>query len=203
MKARIGLTGGIGSGKSEAARIFSARGALVIDADALARDALADGSEGLREVALRFPQAVREGRLDRAAVAAIVFNDEAARGALNAIVHPIVRRLAEAREAQAAPGLLVVHDVPLLFEHGFWRECDANVLVVAPRELRIARAMARSGLAREDVERRIAAQIAPERAREMADFTLENDGTLEQLRANASALYDRLLGISPRSHPAA
>ncbi len=197
MKARIGLTGGIGSGKSEAAKVFAARGALVIDADALAREALAEGSPGLDAVARRWPQAVPDGRLDRAALARIVFHDPSARAELNALVHPIVRRLGEAREALAGPGQFVVHDVPLLFEGGFYRRCDANVLVTAPLELRIARAMERSGLSRAEVERRIAAQIAPERARELADFTIDNDGTLEQLQLRTNAVYEQLLARAP------
>ncbi len=198
MRARIGLTGGIGSGKSEAARVFSERGALVIDADALAREALAEGGDGLREVARRWPQAVPGGRLDRGALAAIVFEDAGARAELDAIVHPLVRRLGAERERAAAPGQLVVHDVPLLFEKDFYRRCDANVLVVAPTGARIARVEARSGLERAEVERRMAAQIAPERARELADFVLENDGTLAELRARANALYPLLLEVPAR-----
>jgi dephospho-CoA kinase len=190
--ARVGLTGGIGSGKSEVAKVFAELGALVIDSDALAREAVAAGSEGLRAIAARWPESVAGGTLDRAALARIVFDDAAARAELNAIVHPLVRRLALEREARAAAGQLVIREAPLLFEGDFYKSCDANVLVVAPPEVRIARAMARSGLSRADVERRIAAQIAPERARELADYTLENDGTLEELRAKATELYHKL-----------
>jgi dephospho-CoA kinase len=199
VKARIGLTGGIGSGKSEVAKIFAARGALVIDADELAREAVAEGSEALRAIAARWPQAVKGGRLDRSALGRIVFNDAQARAELNAIVHPVVRRLGAEREAQAAPGQLVVHDVPLLFEGDFYRRCDANVLVVAPLLLRIARTMDRSGLSRHEVERRIAAQISPGRARALTDFTIENDGTLEELRRRAGDVYERLLALEPRA----
>lgn len=199
MKARIGLTGGIGSGKSETAKVFAARGALVIDADELAREALAEGSEGLRAVARRWPETVAGASLDRAALAHIVFGDPAARVELNAIVHPIVRRLAAERERQAAPGQLVVHDVPLLFEGDFYKSCDANVLVVAPLEVRIERAAARGRLSREEVARRIGAQIDPAYARELADFTIENDGSLAELEAKAGAVYDQLLELeSPR-----
>jgi dephospho-CoA kinase len=191
--ARVGLTGGIGSGKSEVAKVFAELGALVIDSDALAREAVAPGSEGLRATAARWPETVAGGVLDRAALARIVFDDPLARAELNAIVHPLVRRMALEREAQAAPGQLVIREAPLLFEGDFYKSCDANVLVVAPLELRIARAMARSGLSRGEVERRIAAQIAPDRARQLADYTLENAGTLEELRAKATELYQKLL----------
>ena len=191
-RARVGLTGGIGSGKSEVAKVFAELGALVIDSDALAREAVAAGSEGLRAIAARWPATVAGGALDRGALARIVFDDASARAELNAIVHPLVRRLALEREARAAAGQLVIREAPLLFEGDFYKSCDANVLVIAPPELRITRAMARSGLSRDDVERRIAAQIAPERARELADYTLENDGTLEELRAKATQLYSIL-----------
>jgi dephospho-CoA kinase len=191
--ARVGLTGGIGSGKSEVAKVFAELGALVIDADALAREAVAPGSEGLRSIAARWPETVAGGVLDRAALARIVFDDAAARAELNAIVHPLVRRLALEREARAAGGQLVIREAPLLFEGDFYKSCDANVLVVAPLELRIARAMARSCLSRDEVERRIAAQITPERARELADYTLENAGTLGELRTKATELFPKLL----------
>ena len=89
----------------------------------------------------------------------------------------------------------MIREAPLLFEGDFYKSCDANVLVIAPPELRIARAMARSGLSRAEVERRIAAQIAPERARELADYTLENDGSLEELRAKATELFHKLKDV--------
>jgi dephospho-CoA kinase len=194
-RARVGLTGGIGSGKSEVAKVFAELGAYVIDSDALAREAVAADSEGLRAIAARWPATVAGGALDRAALARIVFGDAGARAELNATVHPLVRRLALEREGQAAPGQLVIREAPLLFEGDFYKSCSANVLVVAPLEVRIARAMTRSGLSRDEVERRIAAQIAPERARDIADYTLENDGTLEELRAKATELYHKLKDV--------
>jgi dephospho-CoA kinase len=187
VRLRVGLTGGIGSGKSEVAKIFATLGAFVIDADALAREAVAPGSPGLERIALRFPEAIApDGTLDRAALAGIVFHDSGARDELNAIVHPEVRRLSAERESRAAADQIVVHDVPLLFESGFYRSCDANVVVVAEKETRIGRIVARSGFEPEDVERRMSAQIDPDRARELADYTLENDGTIAAL-ADATA----------------
>jgi dephospho-CoA kinase len=201
MKLRVGLTGGIGSGKSEVAREFAALGALVIDADELARLAVAPGSDGLAQIRARWPQAVgADDTLDRAALAALVFADATEREHLNAVTHPIVRRLAAEREATAGAGQIVVHEIPLLFETGFAERCDATVVVVAPRELRIARTQARSGLAREEIERRMAAQIDPAEARKRADFTIENDGTLEDLRERSERIYGEL-GKRSRTKP--
>jgi dephospho-CoA kinase len=194
MKLRAGLTGGIGAGKSEVARIFGELGAFVIDADEMARLAVAPGSEGLAQIRERWPHVVSDdGTLDRAALAALSFNDEATREALNAIVHPIVRKLAAEREAKGKPNQIVVHDVPLLFESGFSKECDANVVVVAPLEVRIERVQARSNLSRDKIERRIAAQMDPAEARKLADYVIENDGSLEQLRERTNEVYRALL----------
>ena len=197
MRLRVGLTGGIGSGKSEVAKAFAEFGALVVDADALAREAVAPGSPGLARIAARWPEVIAEGSLDRVAMAAIVFRDSGARDELNAIVHPEVRRLGAELEATAAPDQIVVHDVPLLFEGGFYRQCDANVVVVADKETRIGRTVARSGLAPDEVERRMKAQIDPDRARELADYVIPNDGTIAALHAAAREVYDELLTRLP------
>jgi len=193
MRLRVGLTGGIGSGKSEVARLFAGFGALVIDADALARAALAPGSPGLARVAVRWPMALdSSGQLDRAALASIVFRDGGARDELNAIVHPEVRRLGAELEATAGADQIVVHDVPLLFEAGFYRLCDATVVVVAEKATRVGRVVARNGLSPEEVERRMSAQIDPERARELADYTIDNDGTIAALAESAAGVFDDL-----------
>ena len=198
MRLRVGLTGGIGSGKSEVARVFADLGALIVDADALARDAVAPGSAGLARIAERWPAAIAaDGSLDRAALAAIVFADGSARDDLNGIVHPEVRRLGALAEAAAAPDRIVVHDVPLLFEGPFYRQCDANVLVVADEETRMARIVARSGFSPEDVKRRMAAQIDPDRARELADYTIENEGTIDALGVAVREVYDDLCSRLP------
>jgi dephospho-CoA kinase len=201
MRLRVGLTGGIGSGKSEVAKIFERHGALVIDADALARAAVAPGSPGLARIAARWPETIGpDGALDRERMAQVVFRDSGARDELNAIVHPEVRRLGAEMEAAAGTGQMVVHDVPLLFEAGFYRMCDANVLVVAEKETRIARIVARSGLSPGDIERRMAAQIDPDRARELADYVIENDGTIGALEAAVrdviSELEERIPAVS-------
>jgi len=190
---RVGLTGGIGAGKSAVARFFSDWGALVIDADVLARDALAPGSVGFAEVTQLWPQAISpKGSLDRAALSHIVFADAAARARLMAIVHPRVRAAAAAREAAAAPGSIVVHVVPLLFEGDYWKTCDATVLVVAPPAARIARVVARDGFTADDVLARMAAQIDPEHAAAMANFVIDNDGDVATLERRARSVYDAL-----------
>src|SRR5271155_1041075 len=198
MRLRVGLTGGIGSGKSEVAKIFESFGALVIDADVLARDAVAPGSPGLARIAARWPAAIAaDGVLEREALAAIVFRDGAARDELNTIVHPEVRRLGAEREARAGAEQIVVHDVPLLFESGFYRFCDANVLVAADPATRVGRIVARSGLAPADVQRRMAVQIDPQRARKLADYVIDNDGTIAALGDAVREVYDDLLERSP------
>ncbi len=192
-KLRVGLTGGIGSGKSGVAAVFGERGATVIDADALAREVVAPGSDGLREIAARWPAVIaHDGVLDRAALAQVVFADERARAELNAITHPRVRARAAEIEREAPAGV-VVHVIPLLFEGDYWRQCEKTVVVIAPAEVRIARVVARDATEREAVERRMAAQIAPELARTRADYVIENDGDLSELRERAGRVYDALL----------
>ena len=195
----MGLTGGIGAGKSEAAKAFAGFGALVIDADALAREAVAPQSPGLERVAALWPGVIdRDGALDRAALASVVFASPRALEELNAIVHPFVRARGLELESSADSDRIVIHDVPLLFEAGFYLACDANVVVVASRERRVARLISRSGLGPPEIERRMRAQIDPERARELADYTLANDGTLDELRLAAREIYDDLRERRPR-----
>jgi dephospho-CoA kinase len=192
-RLRVGLTGGIGSGKSAVASMFAERGATLIDADVLAREVVAPGSEGLREIGALWPAAIgADGALDRPALAGIVFADEAARGLLNAITHPRVRARAAELERDA-PGGLVVHVIPLLFEGDYWRSCEKTVVVIAPAETRIARVVARDAAERAAVERRMAAQIDPELARTRADYVIENDGDLDSLREGSMRVYDALL----------
>jgi dephospho-CoA kinase len=195
---RVGLTGGIGVGKSAVATIFASLGAYVVDTDAIAREVVAPNSDGLREIARVWPQAVRGGALDRAALADIVFSDPSARERLNALLHPHIRRVAMERDSRARPGQLVVHVVPLLFETGYDRLVDKSVLVVAPLEQRITRVVERDKLDETRVRARIAAQIEPEQARGSADFVIENDGNLEHLRDRATAVYEALTATPTR-----
>jgi dephospho-CoA kinase len=190
---RVGLTGGIGSGKSAVARFFSDWGAVVIDADLLAREVVAPGTSGFAEVAERWPNVVNaDGVLDRAALARIVFADAAERDRLTAIIHPRVRGAAAECEAAAPAGSIVVHVVPLLFEGDYWQACAANVLVVAPLQTRVARVVARDGVTPHDVSARMAAQIDPERAAAMANFVIANDGDLPTLERRSRRVFEAL-----------
>jgi dephospho-CoA kinase len=194
---RVGLTGGIGSGKSEVAKIFARLGAFVIDTDELAREAVAPNSDGLRQIARIWPQVVRDGALDRAALAEIVFGDPSQRDRLNAIVHPHVRRLAAEREKRAARGQLIVQVVPLLFETGLSETMDKNVVVISPDDQRIARVRERDGSSEARVRARMAAQIEPNEALSRADHVIENDGELDHLRERAETVYAALASARP------
>ncbi len=189
---RVGLTGGIGAGKSAVAGIFASLGAFIVDTDAIAREVVAPNSDGLMEIARVWPQAVRDSALDRVRLAEIVFGDPSARERLNALLHPHIRRIALEREAYAKPGQVIVHVVPLLFETGYDRLVDKSVLVVAPLEQRIARVVERDKLDERRIRARIAAQIEPERARGVADFIIENDGDLEHLQDRTRTVYEAL-----------
>ena len=181
----IGLTGGIASGKSAVARLLAAAGVPVVDADLLAREAVAPGTEGLRGVVARFGGSVLapDGSLDRKALAAVVFADATARHDLNAIVHPAVAALAVERlEALRARGAnIAVYEVPLLFESNLEGMMDATLLVAAPERLQLARLMARDGIDEPAARARMAAQLPLDDKRRRATAVVENDGTLEDL----------------------
>jgi|HubBroStandDraft_5_1064220.scaffolds.fasta_scaffold365131_2 dephospho-CoA kinase len=192
---RVGLTGGIGSGKSTVAEIFADLGAYIVDTDVLAREVVAPQSDGLLEVARLWPSVVHNGVLDRAALADIVFTDAQARAKLNAALHPHIRRLALERESHALPGQIIVHVVPLLYETGYDALVDRSVLVVAPLEGRVARIVERDHTDEARVRARVAAQMDPDFARERADFVIENDDNLEHLRGRTSEIYRALGGV--------
>ncbi|MGY1847076.1 MULTISPECIES: dephospho-CoA kinase [unclassified Blastococcus] len=179
---RIGLTGGIGSGKSTVARLLAERGAVVVDADRIAREVLEPGTPGLAAVAAAFGDGVlaADGSLDRAALAAIVFSDEEARRRLDALVHPMVRQRSAELVATAPDDAVVVNDVPLLVETGQAGTYDLVVVVEADLSTRLARLVGR-GLAEADARARIATQASDEQRRAVADVVLDNSGSLEQL----------------------
>jgi dephospho-CoA kinase len=191
MRLLVGLTGGIGSGKSEVGKIFADLGAFLIDADVLAREVTEPQSEGFRRIAERWPRVVAPSgdALDRRALADIVFSDSHERSALNEIVHPLVRALMRVRCKQAPAGRIIIYEAPLLFEAGVYRETDVNVLVIAPPEQRIARLVKRNGWYPEHIVRRIAAQINPEDAKKLATYTILNDGSIADLRVKVERLY--------------
>ncbi|MGH3372277.1 MAG: dephospho-CoA kinase [Nocardioidaceae bacterium] len=185
----VGLTGGIGSGKSSVARALAARGAGVIDADALAREVVEPGTSGFDAVVARFGAGVvaADGRLDRQALARLVFDDAAARADLNGIVHPLVALETQRRVAASPPGSVVVMDVPLLVEaaRGGY---DLVVVVEAPVEVREERLVAR-GMDREDARRRMAAQASDAERRAVADAVLDNSGSEADLLRQVEDLW--------------
>ncbi|MEU4643222.1 dephospho-CoA kinase [Micromonospora sp. NPDC023814] len=191
----VGLTGGIGSGKSAVASRLAERGAVVIDADQVAREVVAPGTEGLAEIVAAFSDRVLDagGALDRAALGAVVFADEAARRRLEAIIHPRVRARTAELAAAAAPDAIVVNDVPLLVEVGLAPTYHLVVVVQTAVATRLARLARDRGMDRAEAERRIAAQADDARRRAAADVVLTNDGSLVDLHAAVDALWDERL----------
>lgn len=192
---RVGLTGGIGAGKSTAARRLAERGAVLVDADLLARDVLAPGSEGLAEVAAAFGSGVlrADGTLDRQVLAEVVFTDEAARARLNAIVHPRVGARTAELVAAAPPDAVVVQDVPLLVENGLGAGFPLVVVVHAPLDVRIRRLRADRGMSEAEARVRIAAQADDGARRAAADVWLDNSGDVAGLHAVVDALWAQRL----------
>ncbi|MCK9924747.1 dephospho-CoA kinase [Frankia sp. AgPm24] len=190
----MGLTGGIGSGKSAVSARLVARGAVLIDADQIARDVVAPGTAGLAAVLAAFgPEvAAADGSLDRPALGRIVFADETARRRLEAIVHPLIQAETARRIAGATAGDIVVHDIPLLVEVGAAGAYDLVVVVEAPAALRLARLEAR-GLPREQAQARMAAQADDARRRAVADLIVDNGGTLADLDAQVHEVWQALL----------
>lgn len=194
---QIGLTGNIGSGKSTVAQLLQARGAALIDADALARGASRDPAVLARVAAELSDDLVVAGELDRTAVAARVFGDPAARAVLNGIIHPWVQqeraRQVAALLVQTPPPSVIVHDIPLLFEVGLEGTFDMVVVVDAPLETRIARVAARSGLNEDEVRARDAAQLPLGEKVRRADVVLENRGDPDALEAQVDAMWRKLV----------
>ncbi|WP_413216946.1 dephospho-CoA kinase [Thermus oshimai] len=181
----IGLTGNIGSGKSTVARLLRAWGYKVVDADELARRARENKKEELKRL---FPEAFRGEELDTRALGRLVFSDPECLKALEALLHPEIRRLLE-EELKGLEGERVVFlEIPLLFEKGWEGRLDGVLLVKAPLELRLERVMARSGLSREEVLARERAQMPEEEKAGRADWVLENRGSLEELEENLRAI---------------
>jgi dephospho-CoA kinase len=179
---RIGLTGGIGSGKSTVSRLLGEHGAVVVDADVIAREVVAPGTPGLAAIVEAFGPTVlaADGSLDRPGLAAVVFADPQTRRRLDGIVHPLVRARAGELEAAAPADAVVVHDVPLLAETGQGSSYDLVVVVEADPAVRVARLVQR-GLTADDARARIAVQATDEQRRAIADVVLDNSGTPEQL----------------------
>jgi dephospho-CoA kinase len=190
----IGLTGGIGAGKSAVAARLAELGAIVIDSDRLAREVVEPGTEGFERVVAEFGTGVvgPDGGLDRAALARQVFTDPDARKRLEAIVHPLVRDKSAAIVAAAPPGSVLVHDVPLLVEANLAAMYECVIVVLASEATRLARLVGQRGMPEEDARARIANQATDEQRRAVADIVIENDGSLEELRAEVDAAWARL-----------
>jgi dephospho-CoA kinase len=191
---KIGLTGGIGAGKSEVSRLFAARGAVIVDSDLIAREVVAPGTDGLAAVVAEFgPQVLREdGTLDRPALGAVVFGDPERLQRLNAIVHPLVRARSAELEAAAAPDAVVVHDVPLLAENGLAPLFDLVVVVDAADEVRLDRLVRLRGMAEQEARARMAAQATREGRLAIADLVIDNGGPLEALSARVDEVWAEL-----------
>ncbi|MGR6321019.1 dephospho-CoA kinase [Micromonospora soli] len=193
---KVGLTGGIGSGKSAVANRLAGLGAVIIDSDRIAREVVAPGTDGLAEIVAAFSERVLDpqGGLDRAALGALVFGDEAARRRLEAITHPRVRARSAELAVAAPPDAVVVNDVPLLVEVGLAPTYHLVVVVQTAVSTRLERLARARGMDRAEVERRIAAQADDARRQAAADVVLSNDGSLDDLDAAVDALWrDRLV----------
>ncbi|HZM81597.1 MAG TPA: dephospho-CoA kinase [Candidatus Limnocylindrales bacterium] len=191
----VGLTGGIGSGKSAVAARLAELGAVIIDSDRLAREVVAPGTDGFDEVVAEFgPRVVAaDGSLDRPALGRMVFGDEAKRRRLEGIIHPRVRARAAEMAAAAPEGAVVVNDVPLLVEAGLADTYQAVIVVFAGEQTRVERLVRARGMSEQEAKSRIAAQASDEQRHAVADFEIVNDGTLEELRSKVDDLWPRLL----------
>ena len=190
----VGLTGGIGAGKSEVARLLAARGAILVDSDLIAREVVAPGTEGLAAVVAEFGSEVlaADGSLDRPKLGAIVFADEERRRALNAIVHPLVGARSAELQRAAGPDDIVLHDVPLLTENGLAPYYDMVVVVDADPAARLDRLVRLRGMTEDEARKRMAAQASREERLAIADVVIVNDGPLDALEERVQEVWERL-----------
>jgi dephospho-CoA kinase len=197
---RVGLTGGVASGKSTVAAMLAELGAVVIDADALAREVVAKGTGGLQAVVAEFGEELLgpDGELDRPAMGRLVFGDEQARKRLEAIVHPLVFERIVELEQQAPQDAVVVHDIPLLAESGRADTFDAVVVVDAPPELQVERMTRDRGWTDDDARSRIRAQASCEDRRAIATHLIENTGTREDLRRRVAEVFADVVSAGGR-----
>lgn len=192
----VGLTGGVASGKSTVAALLRELGALVVDADVLAREVVEPGTPGLDAVVREFGPEVLgpDGRLDRARMGALVFVDAGRRAALEAIIHPLVRARAADIEAAAPAGVIVVHDIPLLVETGQAADFDAVLVVDVPEAVQLERAMRDRGWNEAEARSRVAAQATRQERLAAATHVIDNAGTLEDLRRRVTEVFEELTG---------
>lgn len=194
MTLRLGLTGGIASGKSTVSRIFAELGAIIIDSDLLAREVVAPGTDGLAEVVAAFGEEVltADGEMDRAKVGAIVFADPGKRKVLEQVIHPRVFQRALEIDQAAGEHDVVINDIPLLVETGQADRFDAVVVVDVPTELQVERMVRDRGMTVEEAEGRIAAQATREQRLAVATYVIENTGTLEELHEQVRQVWEKL-----------
>jgi dephospho-CoA kinase len=191
---RVGLTGGIGAGKSEVSKSLAAQGAVVIDADLIAREVVAPDTDGLAAVIAAFGPDVLgpDGTLDRVRLGDIVFADQQKLAILNSIVHPRVGARMGELEDGAGPGSVVVHDVPLIAENGLASSYDLVVVVDVPPRTQLDRLIRLRGMSREQAQARIAAQASREQRLAIADIVVDNSGSLAELDRQAGELWSEL-----------
>lgn len=192
----IGLTGGIASGKSTVAGMFADLGAVIIDADKIARDVVDPGQEGLHSIVQHFGEEVldQEGRLDRKKMGELVFSNEEARKMLNSLLHPLIRSRMEQEKQKALllhPPLIIL-DIPLLYESNWQKRLEKVIVVYVPEPLQVQRLMNRNHLTLEEATQRIKAQMPIEEKKQRADFLIDNSGTTEKTKEQVALLFRRL-----------
>ncbi|MEY9836092.1 dephospho-CoA kinase [Streptacidiphilus sp. EB103A] len=198
---KVGLTGGIGAGKSEVSRLLDSYGAVLVDADLIAREVVAPGTPGLAAVVAEFGEEVLlpDGALDRPKLGSVVFADPARLAALNAIVHPLVRDRSAELERLAGPGDVLVNDVPLLAENGLAKVFDLVVVVDAAEATRLDRLVRLRGMPEREARARMAAQSSREDRLAIADLVIDNDGPLEALEPQVREVWAELRRRARRS----
>jgi len=191
----LGVTGGLGSGKTTACGFLKEKGAVVFDADAVAKNIILTNQHVQQTIEETFNvKVVREGRLDTKKLASLAFVSEENQSTLNNIVHPeVIKVLEEEIESHRGKTELFVVDAPLIFESGLDARLDYTVLIYAKLKIRLERALRRGNLSREEIMRRIKFQMPEEEKKELADFVIDNNGSLEQLRESMHRLYDELV----------
>lgn len=199
----VGLTGGIGAGKSEVSRLLVERGAVLIDADRVAREVVEPGTPGLRAVVDAFGEEIlaEDGSLDRPRLGSVVFSDPERLAVLNSIVHPLVGARSRELEEAAAEDAVVVHDVPLLTENGLAPLYDLVIVVDASPETQLDRLVGRRGMTEEDARARMAAQATREQRRAIADIVIDNDVPLDELARRVQDVWSELVRRARPSRP--
>ncbi|MFE7660476.1 dephospho-CoA kinase [Streptomyces celluloflavus] len=191
---KVGLTGGIGAGKSEVSRLLASYGAVIVDADRIAREVVEPGTPGLAAVVEEFGAGVlaSDGTLDRPKLGGIVFADPERLKALNAIVHPLVGARSAELEASAGPDAVVVHDVPLLAENGLAPLYDLVIVIDAAPQTQLDRLVRQRGMTEDEAKSRMAAQATREQRLAIADLVIDNDGPLAELEPQVREVWERL-----------